>query len=159
MIAGSARRRSASEPGEPRPRKRADPAGKAINLHVAKKMKYLRITNGKTQREMAEVLGLNYQQIHKYENGISRITLEKLWITAKFFNVGIPYFFQDLDPSILEPAIEPNFGGAPEDVSESSRLQVAMGRALLQIASAQVLRGLLTYIRAIAGASGTEPPT
>ena len=52
---------------EPRQERKAvrDTAGKVINSHVAKQIKYLRVVNGKTQTEIAEVVGISQMQVSR----------------------------------------------------------------------------------------------
>jgi len=53
---------------------------------------------GLTQQQMAELIGVTYQQAHKYETGINRISAGRLYQIAKALGVDISYFFEDVDP-------------------------------------------------------------
>jgi len=44
-----------------------------IDRHVGARMRERRIMLGLTQQQMAELIGVTYQQAHKYEKGINRI--------------------------------------------------------------------------------------
>jgi DNA-binding XRE family transcriptional regulator len=46
----------------------------AVDRHVGAKVRERRVMLGLTQQQMAELLGVSYQQTHKYERGINRIT-------------------------------------------------------------------------------------
>lgn len=53
---------------------------------------------GLTQQQMAELIGVTYQQAHKYETGINRISAGRLYQIARALGVEISYFFEDVDP-------------------------------------------------------------
>jgi transcriptional regulator with XRE-family HTH domain len=57
-----------------------------------------RIMLGLTQQQMAELIGVTYQQAHKYETGINRISAGRLYQIAQALGVDIAYFFEDVDP-------------------------------------------------------------
>src|SRR5687767_1887843 len=47
---------------------------------------------------MAELIGVTYQQAHKYETGINRISAGRLYQIARALGVEISYFFEDVEP-------------------------------------------------------------
>lgn len=47
-----------------------------------------------TQREVAEALGVSFQQIQKYERGLNRIPATRLYIASHMLNVRMEYFFE-----------------------------------------------------------------
>jgi transcriptional regulator with XRE-family HTH domain len=47
---------------------------------------------------MAELIGVTYQQAHKYETGINRISAGRLYQIAQALGVEIGYFFDDIEP-------------------------------------------------------------
>ena len=49
-----------------------------IDRHVGARMRERRIMLGLTQQQMAELIGVTYQQAHKYEKGINRIAAGRL---------------------------------------------------------------------------------
>ncbi len=53
---------------------------------------------GLTQQQMAELIGVTYQQAHKYETGINRISAGRLFPIAQALGVDIGYFFEDIEP-------------------------------------------------------------
>ena len=46
----------------------------AIDTHVAGRIRERRIMLGLTQQQLAEIIGVTYQQAHKYERGINRVS-------------------------------------------------------------------------------------
>ena len=70
-----------------------------VDRHVGARMRERRIMLGLTQQQMAELIGVTYQQAHKYETGINRISAGRLYQIARALGVEISYFFEDVDPT------------------------------------------------------------
>lgn len=51
--------------------------------------------------KLANLLGLSYQQVQKYESGNSKITVDKLLFISHLLNTPIEYFIQDVDVNQL----------------------------------------------------------
>ena len=54
-----------------------------IDLHVGKRLRLRRRLLGLTQQNLAEALGLRFQQIQKYECGANRVTAARLYQLAR----------------------------------------------------------------------------
>ena len=67
-----------------------------IDKHVGNRIRERRILLGYTQQQMATLIGVTYQQAHKYERGINRISAGRLYSIASALNVPINYFFENL---------------------------------------------------------------
>jgi transcriptional regulator with XRE-family HTH domain len=52
---------------------------------------------GLTQQQMADLIGVTYQQAHKYEKGINRIAASRLFTIAHALGVNAGYFFDGMD--------------------------------------------------------------
>jgi len=70
-----------------------------IDKHVGSRIRERRILLGYTQQQMAKLIGVTYQQAHKYERGINRISAGRLYSIANALNVPISYFFEELHPT------------------------------------------------------------
>ncbi len=79
----------------------------AIDLHVGKRLRRRRRLLGLTQQQLAESIGIRFQQIQKYECGANRVTASRLYELAVALNVPVNYFFEGLQAST--PAV----AGAP----------------------------------------------
>ena len=75
------------------------PANRATDTdrHVGTKIRERRIMLGLSQQQMADMIGVTYQQAHKYERGINRISAGRLYEIAQVLNVPVSYFFEGLD--------------------------------------------------------------
>jgi len=70
----------------------------AIDLHVGKRLRRRRRLLGLTQQQLAESIGIRFQQIQKYECGANRVTASRLYELAVALNVPVNYFFEGLQP-------------------------------------------------------------
>jgi transcriptional regulator with XRE-family HTH domain len=68
-----------------------------VDRHVGARMRERRIMLGLTQQQMAELIGVTYQQAHKYEKGINRVAAGRLHNIAQALGVEVGYFFDGLN--------------------------------------------------------------
>ena len=68
-----------------------------IDRYVGARMRDRRIMLGLTQQQMAELIGVTYQQAHKYEKGINRISAVQLYRVGRVLGVGTDHFFVGLE--------------------------------------------------------------
>jgi transcriptional regulator with XRE-family HTH domain len=80
------------------------PRWQDADQHVAARIRERRVALGMTKQRLAELLGVSYQQEHKYENGITRITAGRLHQLARLLGVDVSYFFEGLEH---EPTFAP----------------------------------------------------
>ncbi|AZO81866.1 MULTISPECIES: helix-turn-helix transcriptional regulator [unclassified Bosea (in: a-proteobacteria)] len=66
----------------------------AIDQYVGNRVRLRRRTLGFTQRQLAKAVGVSFQQIGPYENGIYRITAGRLEQIAKALSVTPSFFFE-----------------------------------------------------------------
>jgi transcriptional regulator with XRE-family HTH domain len=78
------------------------PRAQDADRHVGARLRERRITLGLTQQQLAELVGITYQQAHKYETGINRISGGRLHALAQALGVEPGYFFEGLGEG--EPA-------------------------------------------------------
>ncbi len=52
---------------------------------------------GLSQQQMAELIGVTYQQAHKYERGINRISAGRLFQIAQVLKVPVSFFYDGLE--------------------------------------------------------------
>ena len=64
-----------------------------VDIFVGSRMRMRRLLNGLTQKELAEMLGVSFQQLQKYEKGTSRIGPARLQLVAQKLDVPITFFF------------------------------------------------------------------
>jgi transcriptional regulator with XRE-family HTH domain len=71
----------------------------ATDVHIGQRLRMLRIAKGLSQSDVANDLGISFQQIQKYENGRNRIGAGRIQELANLFGVSAAFFFQGA-PSI-----------------------------------------------------------
>jgi transcriptional regulator with XRE-family HTH domain len=75
----------------------ANANSKHIDIQVGKLVRARRLAIGMPQTELAEALGLTFQQIQKYERGANRISAANLFEIAKKLDVPLAALFEGLD--------------------------------------------------------------
>ena len=68
----------------------------AVDLYVGKRIRYRRWLIGMTQQELADHVGIKFQQIQKYETGANRVSASRLWDISEKLGVPINFFFEGL---------------------------------------------------------------
>ena len=110
-----------------------------VDRHVGARIRARRIMLGLTQQQMAELIGVTYQQAHKYEKGINRVAAGRLYGIATALGVEVSYFFEGLqtaDRLVPSPQqrmllnLVHNYLNIP--VREHQKAIVALARALAE---------------------------
>jgi len=68
-----------------------------VDVHVGKRIRHRRWLVGMTQQQLAESVGIKFQQIQKYETGANRVSASRLWDIADALDVEVSFFFEGLD--------------------------------------------------------------
>ena len=68
-----------------------------VDLHVGQRVRQRRWLLGMTQEQLAEKVGIKFQQIQKYETGANRISSSRLWDISEVMDVPASFFFDGLD--------------------------------------------------------------
>ena len=68
-----------------------------VDIHVGKRIRHRRWMNGTTQQQLAEAVGIKFQQIQKYETGMNRVSASRLWDISEALQVPVSFFFEGLD--------------------------------------------------------------
>src|SRR5262245_26058201 len=68
--------------------------------HVGARMRARRIMLGLSQQQMADSIGVTYQQTYKYEKGTDRVAAGRLYHIARALGVEVGYFFEGLGGDI-----------------------------------------------------------
>ena len=93
--------------------RQADPTDK----HVGSRVRMRRLMLDLSQTELADALGISFQQVQKYEKGTNRISASRLQQISSILQVPIPFFFEGLsDPS--NTAKRPAGTPIPDHISE-----------------------------------------
>jgi transcriptional regulator with XRE-family HTH domain len=117
-----------------------------VDLHIGQRVRHRRWLSGMTQQQLADAIGIRFQQIQKYESGANRISAARLWSIASAMGVPVSFFYGGMD-GIRNEGVED-----PMDAKETFELV----RAYYGMAEGP-RRELLGLIQAI-DASVDRPP-
>jgi transcriptional regulator with XRE-family HTH domain len=124
------------------PQTRGEPANRAndVDRHVGTRIRERRVMLGLSQQQMADMIGVTYQQAHKYERGINRISAGRLYEISRVLNVPITFFFEG-----LEGQDDPAIGQRQRMCLELARNFSAINNEKHQEALSQLARALATH--------------
>ena len=71
-----------------------------IDIHVGNRIRQRRTLLGLSQEKLAELLGLTFQQVQKYEKGMNRVGASRLWDISKVLKTPIGFFYEDMDKDV-----------------------------------------------------------
>ena len=84
-----------------------------VDEHVGKRLRQRRWLVGMTQQQLAEHVGIKFQQIQKYETGANRVSASRLWDIASTLDVSINFFFDGLQ---AEKGVKTQSDAMPSDL-------------------------------------------
>lgn len=64
-----------------------------IDKCIGSNLQKLRLYKNMSQAEVAGILGVTFQQVQKYENGVNRLSAGRLYSLHQYFGVPLAYFF------------------------------------------------------------------
>lgn len=73
-----------------------------IDAHVGGQVKLRRAVVGMSQTELANRLGITFQQVQKYEKGANRIGASRLYLIAEILNVTVQSFFEGAEAVVVD---------------------------------------------------------
>ena len=111
--------------------------GQSIRLH--------RKSARMTLQELADKLGIAYQQVQKYETGVNRVGAGRLMEIAEILDIPVAHFFDKTQEQVEEAAISAETATDPELALQGRQLLVSF----LRIKDAQKRRAVLAYIRSL----------
>ena len=118
-----------------------------IDRLVGARVRLRRQALGMSQTELAQAIGLTFQQVQKYEQGKNRIGAGRLANIADVLKVPVSFFFEDLPAPDAPAAVEADAVAA----ALGERGAVQLVRAYAAIPDRRVRQRLLDLARALAG--------
>jgi transcriptional regulator with XRE-family HTH domain len=80
-----------------------------VDAHVGKRIRHRRWMVGMTQQQLADKVGIKFQQIQKYETGMNRVSASRLWDIADALGVQIAFFFDGLSEADIPLVAQGDF--------------------------------------------------
>ena len=131
-------------------------SGDDINKKFGARLRSFREMARRSQTDVGQALGVSFQQIQKYENGTTSISLNRLNELADYLAVSITQLVDGL--VLAQPQVSPGFSEdrqAPyheasplPEVGPLSRDAVALVTAYNAIRSRKLRRSILTMVEA-----------
>jgi transcriptional regulator with XRE-family HTH domain len=112
-----------------------------IDRHVGARLRERRIMLGLTQQQLADLIGVTYQQSHKYERGTNRMAASRLYKAAQVLGVEVSYFFEELHD------------GGTFRVTPQQRLLAGLANSFIT-ARPEHQRAICSIVRTLAESSG-----
>lgn len=94
-----------------------------VDTYVGKRIRFRRWGVGVTQGNLAEKVGVKFQQIQKYETGANRVSASRLWDIANVLKVPVSFFFEGLANASVDSA-ESDFTANKEVIELVRRLNI-----------------------------------
>ena len=140
-----------------------------VDVHVGARARTRRVLLGKSQEAVATLLGISFQQLQKYENGVNRISASRLYDLAHILRTPIHFFFDEMPESARPFVVQTSSGGKSGAKGEgadaaspdwfSDRATLDLIREFRRIGSAKQRDSILDLIRVMgdqAGAANSE---
>ena len=120
----------------------------AVDTHVGQKIRARRIFLGMSQTEVADAVGITFQQIQKYEKGANRVGASRLLQISDALGVSPVYFFDGV-PTVGKKMPAPQEGELSESAILSflaTREGAALVRGFLAIKQKTIRQNLIDFI-------------
>ena len=124
--------------------KRSRTQANTVDTHVGQRIRDKRNELGMSQTEVANALGVTFQQVQKYERGTNRVGASRLFDLSRILSVPVQYFFEGLNnqPTPIEKE-DDNF------IRLMKPDTVELVEAYYKVENLQVRRQILSTIRSI----------
>ena len=124
--------------------KRSLAQANTVDTYVGQRIRDKRNERGMSQTEVANALGVTFQQVQKYERGTNRVGASRLFDLSRILNVPIQYFFEGLknQPTQIEKEDDNVIHLMKPDTVE-------LVEAYYKVENLQVRRQILSTIRSI----------
>lgn len=118
-----------------------------IDVHVGARVRMRRFLVGMSQSKLADHLGVTFQQVQKYEKGMSRISASRLQTIANVFDVPVSFFFENI---VDDPLSKGENLSDAVDASLLTQDGMALNKAFARIKSAKVRKSVIDLVKLLA---------
>jgi transcriptional regulator with XRE-family HTH domain len=110
-----------------------------IDDYVGGRIRQRRVMLGLTQQQLAKMIGVTYQQAHKYERGINRVSAGRLYEIARILDAPITYFYEGVGEEV------------PQAVAPRHRMLLEISRNFAEIQNEKHQEAVSQLARVLAG--------
>ena len=121
------------------------------NKKIGLKIKQIRKSRGLSQIELAEKIGLSFQQIQKYEKGATRISVMRLQQISDSLGVSIAAFFEEeKTPKVSDFTLKYTSRGDRLEIFQPiSREEITLLKLFRKIKNRKVREGIVKQLRGV----------
>ena len=124
-----------------------------IDKHVGSRVRMRRLMLDMSQTDLADALGLTFQQVQKYEKGTNRMGASRLQHISQILRVPVPFFFEGAPEA---PGLTPADRGMAEAPSPSYVTDffatsdgLSLMKAFMRIADPKLRRSIVQLVQEI----------
>ena len=125
-----------------------------VDVHVGNRLRQRRSLLGMSQMQLAEQLGLTFQQVQKNEKGSNRLGSSRLFQLSQILDVPVSYFFEGL-PQTVSAGTKSDAPIAESQPGDSDilfkRETLELVRAYYRINDERAKRRLLSLVKEVGG--------
>ena len=110
---------------------------------IGQNIRATRLARGVTQQELANRIGVTFQQVQKYEKGMNRISASRLQQAAHILDVSVPFFFEGAPGGYKLEEDAPSSAYVNEFVSSEDGLRLI--KAFMRIARPAMRHRIVTH--------------
>lgn len=78
-----------------------------VDRHVGHRIRAARLARRVSQEKLAELLGITFQQVQKYEKATNRISAGRLAVVAEALDLPVAWFFAGAPLVVALPSVAP----------------------------------------------------
>lgn len=102
-----------------------------IDKRLGQRLRNRRLEIGMSQERLAELLGVTFQQVQKYEKGVNRMAASRLFHASAAVDMPIAQFFHGLQPGQREPSPGESAGTTLDQFASLSG-SIALARCFIE---------------------------
>ncbi len=112
-----------------------------IDRQVGRNVREMRRLQQMTQKDLADKIGVEFQQLQKYETGLNRFSASRLWMTGEALGAPVQDFFiglckKDKQAPLITPAeasMLADFRKLPPQTQEAIRGVISVSKPYLNV--------------------------
>jgi transcriptional regulator with XRE-family HTH domain len=128
--------------------------------HVGSRLRMRRLMLDMSQTDVADALGLTFQQLQKYEKGTNRISASRLQHLSQILQVPVSFFFEGAPAAFGIPQAAKGTADAPSPAYVTDFLATSEGldlvKAFMRIEDAKLRRAVVLLVEEIAPETGSS---
>ena len=124
-----------------------------INKKIGLKIRQIRKNWGLSQIELAEKIGISFQQIQKYEKGLTKISVVRLYQISEALGINITDFFEERETitRVSDHALKYEYGGdePPETFQPLNKEEITLLKLFRKTKNKKLREGILKQLQGV----------